>query len=243
MARPPTFDVELVRSEPLSHRVKSLRFRRVDGEPIVFDAGQWISLALPLETGEVRRAYSIASEPAGSSEFDLAVTLVDNGPGSPFLHALPVGSHLTAIGPQGFFTRTRELGQPALFIATGTGVTPLRSMILDAARRGEKTPQWLLFGLRTERDIIYRAELEELARTHSWFRFLPTLSQGTDDWAGLRGYVQTHVAHLWKELEAEGKAAPHTFICGLHEMVGSVRDLLRKEMQVPREFVHSERYD
>jgi hypothetical protein len=54
--------------------------------------------------------------------------------------------------------------------------------------------------------------------------------------------VQTHVERLWSELAALG-APPHAYVCGLQRMVGSVRDLLRKDMAIPREQVHSERYD
>jgi ferredoxin-NADP reductase len=53
--------------------------------------------------------------------------------------------------------------------------------------------------------------------------------------------VQTHVEGLWRELEKHGE--PHAYICGLERMVGAVRDLLRKQMNVPRQQVHSERYD
>ena len=63
------------------------------------------------------------------------------------------------------------------------------------------------------------------------------------EWPGLRGYVQTHVEHTWRELEGAGVAPPHAYICGLERMVGAVRDLLRKQMSVPRQQVHSERYD
>jgi hypothetical protein len=55
--------------------------------------------------------------------------------------------------------------------------------------------------------------------------------------------VQTHVEALWNELAAAGAGAPHAYICGLQRMVGSVRELLRKQMAVSREQVHSERYD
>jgi CDP-4-dehydro-6-deoxyglucose reductase len=74
-------------------------------------------------------------------------------------------------------------------------------------------------------------------------RFLPTLSQPQGPWPGRRGYVQTHVRELWNELASLGTGDPHAYICGLERMVGSVRDLLRKEMGLPRQVVHGERYD
>ncbi len=241
MPIPETFDVRLVRGRPLSPSVRELVFERVDEMPLAFEAGQWVSLVLPLAGGEVRRAYSIASAPDGSG-FELAVTHVENGPGSTYLHRLAPGSILTAVGPQGFFTRPLDDAHPSLFVATGTGVAPFRSMIHAALRSRSPLPLWLLFGVRHEEDILYRGELEELARGEPRVRLVVTLSQPGPSWQGKRGYVQAHVKELWSELAAEG-GTPHAYVCGLQRMVGAVRDILRKELGLERKQVHSERYD
>ena len=227
----------------ISRSVRELTLERADGAPLAFDAGQWVSLVLPLEGGQVRRSYSIASAPNGTPSFDIAVTHVEGGPGSTYLHALEPGATIQTIGPQGFFTRAKDNVAPALFVATGTGVTPLRSMLNVAIAQGQKAPLWLLFGVRHEHDMLYEKELRALAADHSHVRVEFTLSQPPAGWAGRHGYVQAHVPDLWNALDALGHGAPHAYICGLQRMVGSVRDLLRKDMNVPREQVHSERYD
>ncbi len=239
-AAPPTFDVTLRSARMLTPSVRELTFQRADGEPVTFDAGQWMSFVLPLPEGEMRRAYSIASPPDGDT-FDIAVTHVDGGPGSTYLHALEPGATLRAIGPQGFFTRPRSDDAPALFIATGTGVTPLRSMVRDALAHGHVKPMIVLVGVREEQDRLYHEELEALAAAHPQLRVEYTLSRGKDGWTGRRGYVQTHVPELFRELEPSG--APHAWICGLERMVSAVRNVLRKDMSLPRQQVHSERYD
>ena len=242
MPPPPTFDVRLARARMLSPNVRELGFERVGAsEPFTFTAGQWVSLVLPLAEGEARRAYSIASPPDGSPTFEVAVTKVEGGPGSTYLHELPIGNVLRVIGPQGFFTRPPLANHPSLFIGTGTGFTPLRSMIKAALAAGETTPMTLLFGVRHEADRLYREELEALTAQHPNLRAHYTISQPGEDWQGLRGYVQTHVEAAWRELEKSG--TPHVYICGLERMVGAVRDLLRKQMGVERKQVHSERYD
>jgi CDP-4-dehydro-6-deoxyglucose reductase, E3 len=239
MPPPPTFDVRLTRSRMLSPNVRELAFERVDGVTFDFRAGQWISLVLQLPEGEGRRAYSIASPPDRTPGLAIAVTKVQDGPGSTFLHDLSEGGIVRAIGPQGFFAR--EARHPSLFVGTGTGVTPLRSMILDALANGDDSPLTLLFGVRYPEDRLYLEELQELATEHPNFRVEYTLSKPTSDWTGRHGYVQTHVEELWRELETS--APPHAYICGLERMVGSVRDLLRKQMSVERKHVHTERYD
>lgn len=227
----------------LSPNVRELGLERVDGRPFEFQAGQWVSLVLPLVDGEGRRAYSIASPPDGSPGLSIAVTKVEGGPGSSYLHDLPEGATLRAIGPQGFFTRPRGTRQPSLFVGTGTGVTPLRSMILDALASGDESPMTLIFGVRRPEDRLYIEELEALAARHPSFRLECTLSKPPTDWATRTGYVQTHVEELWRDLEAKGAGSPHAYICGLERMVGSVRDLLRRQMGVERKQVHTERYD
>ncbi len=265
---PPTFEARVAQARTLTPGVRELVFERVDGQPMSFVPGQWVSTMLGADAGEganagasagagegagagagatepeMKRSYSIASAPDGSPRFEIAVTHVQGGPGSTRLHAVSPGDVLRFIGPQGFFTRPAPASEsPALMIATGTGVTPMRSMLRAAAATGARSTVWLLLGVRREEDILYGDEFRALAREHSFFRFEPTLSQPRGPWEGRRGYVQTHVRELWHELAARGEGAPHAYICGLERMVGSVRDLLRKEMGLPRQQVHSERYD
>jgi ferredoxin-NADP reductase len=252
---PPTFEARLARAQALTPSVRELVFERVDGQPMSFVPGQWVSTALGTGEGpllapglaadpEMKRSYSIASAPDGSPRFEIAVTRVQGGPASTRLHALQPGVVLRFVGPQGFFIRpagTSEL--PALMIATGTGVAPIRSMLRAAVSQGGRSNIWLLLGVRREEEILYEDEFRALARAHPFFRFEPTLSQPRGPWEGRRGYVQAHVRELWSELAVRGEGLPHAYVCGLERMVGSVRDLLRKEIGLPRQQVHSERYD
>lgn len=240
---PETFDIELVSSSLLAPAVRRLVFTRADGRELVFDAGQWLNLVLPLPSGEIRRAYSIASPPNGSPRFELAVTEVTGGPGSSYLASLVPGAKLRAIGPQGFFTRPPLDPAPALMVATGTGVTPIYSMMQTAVVAGSTTPIWLLLGVRHEADLLYRAELEALSATSPAVKVHFTLSQGAPEWTGRRGYVQSHVPELYDGLRRLEQGEPHIYVCGLERMVSAVRHLARKEMGLPRQHVHSERYD
>jgi ferredoxin-NADP reductase len=241
----PTFDARLLRARALSPLVRELVFERVGGE-FSFEAGQWVSLVLPLPDGELRRAYSIASAPDGSGRFEIAVTRVASGPGSTYLHALEPGAVLRAVGPQGFFTRPLASAPPSLFVATGTGVVPFRSMLGEAAAAGATTPCRLLFGVRDEADVLWRQELAALAARSPHFRFDVTLSRPGPSWKGRTGYVQEHAEEAWAELAraaGPGGPAPHVYVCGLERMVGAVRELFKKKLGLPRQQIHSERYD
>jgi CDP-4-dehydro-6-deoxyglucose reductase len=240
---PETFDIEIRSIDTLAPSVKSFVFERTDGRPLAFEPGQWLNLILPMPASEIRRAYSIASAPDGTPRFELAVTEVTGGPGSGYLCGLGPGARLRAVGPQGFFTRSPADANPSLLVATGTGVTPLRSMMLAALAAGTPAPMWLLLGVRHVDDILYRAEFESLARSHPQVRVDFTLSQGGPGWSGRRGYVQNHIPELWALLSSSNQGQPHVYVCGLERMITAVRQLVRKDMGIARERVHSERYD
>jgi CDP-4-dehydro-6-deoxyglucose reductase, E3 len=260
---PPAFEARLASARPLSPTVRELVFERIDGKPMAFEPGQWVNVMLPVPPGAqtlpggpspaplpgqggpggLKRSYSIASPPDGSRRFEIAVTRVQGGPGSTWLHAVEPGAVLGFTGPQGFFTRRAAGAPPSLMIATGTGVTPMRSMIRAAAFAGSSPLTTILLGVRHEEDVLYGGELAALAQGNPSFRFHATLSRPRDTWTGRRGYVQAHVRELWDDLSARAGAAAHAYVCGLERMVGSVRELLRKDMALPREQVHTERYD
>ncbi|HEY3593541.1 MAG TPA: FAD-dependent oxidoreductase, partial [Polyangiaceae bacterium] len=195
-----TFEIEIVSAQPLAPTVKEFVFSRTDNQPLRFAPGQWLNLVLPTAEGEIRRAYSIASPPTQSPRFELAITEVTGGPGSGYLCGLEQGARLSAIGPHGFFTREATDGAPALMVATGTGVTPMRSMIMAAQAAEAQALTWLLVGVRHEEDMLYRAQFEALEREHPNVRAIFTLSQASPEWHGLRGYVQEHVAGLLAEM-------------------------------------------
>ncbi len=220
----------------LSPSVRRFVWRSLDGRAFDFLAGQWMKLYLP---GGLERDYSIASAPDGSDRFELAITRVEGGAGSEALFALEPGARLTSLGPNGLFVREeRHRDVPAVYVATGTGVAPLRAMLREELARQETPAQILVFGCRTEADLLYRGELEALAARSPRFRYLPTLSRPSEAWTGARGYVQAQLPELAREL---GPA--HYYVCGLTKMIDDVRRALKQELGVDRRFVHTERYD
>jgi CDP-4-dehydro-6-deoxyglucose reductase, E3 len=242
---PETFAARLKEARMMGPRVRSLVFEREDETPFVFEAGQWVQLIFPFtddKSRAVRRSYSIASPPQGTSRFELAVTKVDDGPGSSFLHDAAPGTTLNVKGPAGHFTRPFETAAPTLFIATGTGVAPFRGMIRDALFQGRTEPLWLLFGVRSPDELLYGDEFATLAKAHPCFRFEPSLSRPPSEWTGRRGYVQTHVKALWSELSTSHEGA-RAYICGMKKMLTAAREVLRVELGVDRKRVHLEPYD
>lgn len=232
--------VELVGIEHLSPTAKGFVWRSVDQRPFEYVAGQWFDFEIEAPSGLVRRAYSIASapDPLRPQQFEIAVTRVTDGAASAALHHLSVGARLVVDGPHGFFTREGARATPALFIATGTGVCPLRAMLQEELRSPDGPRLQLLFGCRTEEDILWRAQFEHWAQTYERFSFDVTLSRPGQHWDGLRGYVQHHLPAL-----VLPESRPHLYICGLTRMVSEVRKIAKESLGYDRRSIHSERYD
>lgn len=233
----------------LSPLVREMVFRVEGEQTLSWAPGQWVSLVLPLPEGPLPRAYSISDAPDGTPRFPIAVTRVSGGPGSSYLHAIEPGARFECVGPQGFFTLEAPPGGPprraSVFVATGTGVAPLRAMIRHAAAvepdASSAVPLTLLFGVRHREDVLWSDEWTELARARGRaFTFEPTLSRPDPAWAGRSGYVQAHVAELVRPHVEEGV---DVYVCGLKRMIDTVRSVLKNELGLSRQDIHTERYD
>jgi len=231
----------LTRSELLSEKTKHLEFEIEELTSFDFVAGQFISVREPRGDKFVTRAYSIASAPRGDNTFDLCLNRVDEGFMSNFLCDRLIGETARFHGPHGLFVLKPEM-EDLIFVATGTGVAPFRSMAQDLFKRGQQSPAarqvWLVYGTRYAEDIYYREEFEQMAAEHPNFHYISTLSRPPATWSGGRGYVQEHVRRI-----VAGRNDMHVYICGLNEMVSSMRTLLIEECGWDKKRVIYERYD
>jgi NAD(P)H-flavin reductase len=174
--------------------------------------------------------------------FEIAVTRVEGGPTSEALHGLGTGALVEVEGPEGTLVRRdEERSHPALFVAAGTGLAPLRAMLAEELRAGRPPPAaplGLLFGCRTPQDILWGDELRGWERACSQFRLHVTLSRPPPDWTGLSGYVQRHVCGI-----AASVPDVRVYVCGLSAMVEEVVKVLERDAGLPREALRYETYD
>jgi ferredoxin-NADP reductase len=216
-----------------------------------FQAGQFISAVANDPNGKQQtRAYSIASA-TNANRFDLCVNRVEGGFFSNHLAdlaVLPVGDTIQVHGPHGHFV-LKEPVTDSILIATGTGIAPMRGFTQwlfpeNGADRSNGKDIWLVYGTRHETDLYYHDEFAALAARQPNFHYLVTLSRATEEWTGLRGYVQEYVAKIVEERAARlGIPMPqppsdplipkddlrfdiYSYICGLNNMVAGVRDKL-----------------
>jgi ferredoxin-NADP reductase len=240
MAQFRTFDARVLRSVALSEFTKHIELEVKGVTRFGFVPGQWLSVKANKPDGqEMMRAYSIASPPSENGRVALCLNRVHEGFMSNYLCNLDEGAKVTFQGPFGDFILRPPIGD-TVFVATGTGIAPFRSMLhwlLADEDRHQGREFWLLFGARREQDIYYREEFERMAGENSNFHFLPTLSRGAEEWKGLRGYVQEHLAEI-----IGSRTDMHAYICGLDKMVKANREML-KSLGWDRATVRYEKYD
>jgi ferredoxin-NADP reductase len=229
----------LIQSVEIAPEVRHFVFEAPDVETLTFTPGQFVSFTDTVGEKKITRAYSIASAPDDTNRFELCLNLVTDGHLSPRLFSMQPGESVEMLPPLGQFV-IRHPERDAVLIATGTGIAPFRS-ILRAHLSDASRAFTLLFGVRHEHSLMYRAEFEEMTRRYPHFRFLPTLTRPGPDWTGLTGRVQQHLIHALGE-EPGPRLDVDVFLCGLKAMVDDVRNTL-KAMGFDRKQILYEKYD
>jgi NAD(P)H-flavin reductase len=202
---------------------------------------------VPKEGATVKKPYSIASPPASDRTFELCIKRVEGGFVSTHFDQLRGGESFEFRGPLGRFRLKEPVETDLLFLATGTGVAPFRSMLHGLYPLESGTPGWppyayhgdrdvrLIFGVRHEDEILYEEEFRQMADRYPRFQFIPTISRPRH-WEGETGYVQEHVARHCPQV-----STTHVYVCGLLPMIEASRTVL-KGMGFTREQIHYEIY-
>ena len=230
---------KLIGQKELAPEVHHFQFEVTGVETFHFTPGQFVSVIERVDGKEITRAYSIAS-PRDGNRFELCLNRVEDGIVSPYLFGLEPGDEVELGGPLGYFT-LRHPGRRAVFIATGTGIAPFRSMLLDHLPKTQPHIT-LLFGVRYERGLLYREELEGLQREHASFRFIPTVTRPTGTWTGRIGRVQAHLDEALAMKSYEDQSTIDIYVFGLKEMVDDVRAELKRRGFDRKQIIY-EKYD
>jgi len=236
MPPPVSIQAKILKSLPLTASVHQLTLQPLSELP-AFKAGQFLMVHLDKTDAVIKKAYSIASPPSQKDRLELCVKRVEDGFASNTLCSLGERDTLTLSLPYGVFT-LKETDRPNLvFAATGTGIAPLRSMIHSLFETPCTKNIWLIFGNRSEEEILYHSEWIELEEQYpDRFRYIPTISKGKN-WTGETLYVQHVIRRLFS-----GKAGTIEFYgCGIIPMCHQLK-LALLEMNIPREHMHFEQF-
>lgn len=201
-----------------------------------FESGQFVRVAVP--GTDSCRAYSPANVANWDGELEFYVRLLDGGLMSDYLsQTASIGDVLTVSSAQGTFTLEENGLRPRWFIAGGTGLSPLLSMVRRMAEWGDTQPTRLFLGVTRHTEVFAQEELETLAFALPDFR-ADTLVWGPDaEWTGLTG----NPVDLAAAEAATLTEWPDVYVCGPPPMVDAAYAALTG-VGVPRDQIHAERF-
>jgi len=234
----------------VTKRVWVARFRLDIPPTMKFLAGQYCSFHIK---DNLRRTFSITTPPSHNVSFEICADVTPMGPGSVWLMNLKPGDRVEFLGPMGKFTLDPVSKRNRVFIATGTGIAPIRSMIYELLQErqagpGEDSRQasdpstalgtskrevHLFWGLRYEEDVFWPDEFRDLEKNNNNFQFTVTLSQPSNGWTGKRGYVTEHLKDFKNIQDYD------FYLCGNRGTIDSIKAYLTNR-GVPNEQMKTE---
>lgn len=156
-----------------THDIKEFRLALIDPSEIKFKAGQYIQIRTK-PYGKIKetvsRAYSISSLPSGKNVLEVIIRLVPGGICTTFMHEhLKPGDEVMISGPYGDFY-IREDADDYIFIAGGSGLAPIKSMIFDILEKGIDKNMMFFFGAGSKKDLYYCDMFKELEKKAQKFQ-------------------------------------------------------------------------
>ncbi len=212
----------------LTHDIKEVRLKLLEPDTIQFKAGQYVQVEVPeyeLIDEPVYRTYSMSSDPFAADEIELEIRYVPEGICTTFVHQhLKEGDELTINGPYGEFLRS-DTNRPMICIAGGSGMAPIKSILIDMRRHHINRNTRYFFGARSKRDLFLLDEMKQLEKDLPDFRFIPALSEPEpeDHWEGETGLITDVV-----DRHIENASEMEAYLCGSPLMIDACIEVLKK---------------
>ena len=203
--------------------------------PISFKAGQFLMITAEIEEKQIKRAYSFShySKSQPTKTVYITFDLIPAGKMSTYLYNLSVGENLEVAAPYGVFTLEENLNE-VVFIAGGTGISPLMSMLEQAI--GTNIKASLIYSVKNPESMCFKTQLEAL-KNQKKLDFSPTITRETkQEWTGNRGRIDKDFI---KQSIKTGNE--HFYICGPAKFVEISKQYL-EELGISKEKIHVERW-
>lgn len=235
MTRKPYVIEEIV---PERGNVWTLALRPIGHDGFRFQPGQFSWLELNITPFSMREhPFSMVSSGEHPERLEFGIKAV--GDFTSRIKDYEPGTKAYLDGPYGVFTNDRyEDSAGFMFIAGGIGITPLMSILVTAAERGDERPYLLIYSSKTWDDITYREALDELKERLD-LKIVHVLREPSEDWEGEKGYVDKA---LIERYIPKRRGTRHYFICASPKMMDQVEEALH-DLGVPVTNVHMEHYN
>lgn len=221
------FQAEVASVTQLTVDIFEIRLKLIEPATIDFRQSQYIQMKAPNPKGgePVYRAYSLSNAESDNEHIELIVRWIPGGICSTYLcDTIQPGDKVEFNGPFGEFTITEDPNVELVCVGGGSGMAPMKSIILSQLEKNPDRKITLFFGCRAVKDIFYYDMFEEMKKKHPNFDHvyaLSALDEG-DEWGGPTGFIHLHVD---KMIDEEMKK--QAFLCGPPMMVEAVTQVLR----------------
>jgi ferredoxin-NADP reductase len=217
--------IEVSEVSSQTHDTWTLKMRPIRGNVRPYLPGQFHFLTLHRQgSRDEEHPYTISSAPA--EDGFLASTIKASGDFTRTIGSTQVGDRVSVRGPYGRFSPWVETDATDLvFLAFGVGITPFRSILRHLAETDDIRRVLLVYGNRTEKDIIFKTELDEIAqRANPTLRVIYVLSKPEEEWAGERGHIDLA---LLRRLLAPRASDRRYYLCGPVKMMADTQKALK----------------
>ncbi len=242
VTRLPERDAQIIAIEKANDQVIHLKLKLEPDEngdgSASFEAGQYVELAIP--GTDVSRAYSMANTPNWDGVLEFYIHLLPEGQFSTWLQQAKVGDKLEARGPEGTFTLDENSLHPRYFVAGGTGLAPILSMLRWMAEMGAMQPAHLYFGVNKEADLFAQKELKTLKAKLPTRQMEICLWKPEGDWDGFTG-LPTEALERDLKTALEAGEKPEIYLCGPPALMEAT-EKLASELGLEPNQIHKEQF-
>ena len=182
-----------------------------------YNSGQYVNIT----KGQIKRSYSIANAYQENGSLTFLIKKYENGLMSNYwFEEARINDWLRIEGPIGSFLLRETEIENILFLATGTGVAPIKAMLekISESEKHLSKKYWVFIGARHQKDLFLNTNEYNVI---SNLKYIPVLSRGSEDWKGERGYVQEIVIKYNIPL-----TNAQVYACGSNDMIESAKKLL-----------------
>lgn len=229
-----------------THDTISIVFEQPADRPVSYKAGQFLTLIVPVNGKEVRRAYSLCSSPFVDSDLVVTVKRVDGGLMSNWLaDNLKPGVRIRVMEPMGNFTTPYSAGNKRhlIMFAGGSGITPMMSIIKSILSQEPSSIVSLIYCNRDIDNIIFRDTLDEMqTRDEGRLHVIHVLDNAPMNWQGYSGLLNHDMlTKLFERIPDWGIDNTTYLMCGPEGMMKNV-DTLLAARNIPKEKIFKESF-
>lgn len=229
-----------------SEDLKVFKLKLPDGDDLSFTPGQFVMVSIPglvdKNGRKIAKSYSIASSITENSHVEICVVKYSTGALSPSLFKAKEGDEVIITGPYGLFNLKSPVQKGTVFIAGGTGLAPLMSMLRSLYADGCKEPLWLFYSISDPGLFMFKEELLGYS-SNNGLKLIVSTSNPDNSWKWENGRVTDTFPRYLQQLQPDGVSndSRQFYVCGPPIMVTDTVKML-EQLGFKKENIHKEQW-